>query len=72
MKRTIMMLAFVFTLFLTWMTISVIGWMFSEETFKSIATGYGILTFMIIIGWIPAIIVCVDLDEKYFPDEEIF
>lgn len=70
MKGTKIMLAFTGTLFMTWMILSLLIFIFSNDiTFKQSATGnVGIL--MIMFGWIPSLIVCIDIsdiiDDKKF------
>ena len=66
MKRTITMLAFLVTTFITWMTLSLLVYSFSTDatmTFKEASTQHGIGFFMIVFGWIPGIMVAVDVDE---------
>lgn len=66
MKRTITMLAFLVTTFITWMTLSLLVYSFSTDvsiTFKEASTQYGIGFIMIVFGWIPGIMVAVDVDE---------
>ena len=63
MKNTIKMLAFVATLLMTWMGLALIGWALSDLTFKACASHGGTLMIMMIFGWIPALLVLIDLDE---------
>jgi hypothetical protein len=64
MKQTITMLAFLATLLMTWVLVSFIGWCLSESTLKACATHGGTIMIMMIFGWIPALVVSIDLDEK--------
>jgi len=59
------MLAFIATLLLTWMSISFIGWTLSDATFKACTTHGGTLLIMLLVGWIPSVIVIMDLDEYF-------
>jgi hypothetical protein len=65
MKNTIIMLAFIAALLLTWMSVSFIGWTLSDATFKACTTYGGTLMFMLLVGWIPSVIVVIDLDEYF-------
>ena len=66
MKNTIIMLAFVATLLLTWMSISFIGWAVSGDlSFRTCTTHGGTLIIMLLVGWIPSVIVIMDLDEYF-------
>jgi hypothetical protein len=58
------MLAIIATLLLTWCVIGSIGWMLSDLSYKDCMTNSGTIMFMLIFGWIPAIIVGADLDEN--------
>ena len=65
MKATKIMLGFLSTLFITWMTLSLIVFLLSDDmTFKESATDNGVGALMLILGWLPSIIVCIDLEEK--------
>jgi hypothetical protein len=65
MKNTILMLAIIATFILTWMFISTIGYLLSQDvTFREVATHGGTLMTMLIFGWIPAVITGSDLNER--------
>lgn len=65
MKGTLMMVAFIATLILTWMFLSAIVYFCSENaTFRECAASGGMATLMLIFGWIPSVIVCMDLNDK--------
>ncbi len=65
MKRTIIMLSAVSTFFLVWMLTSSFFWIFTTDIlFKDIVMNPGMIGFMLIFGWIPSVIVGVDLDDK--------
>ena len=59
------MLAFIGTLITTWLTVSTFGWLLGTfVTFKFVATHQAVMAFMMLFGWIPAIIVVNDINEK--------
>ena len=63
MKSTKIMLAVLATLLITWCVIGLIGWMLSDLSYKECMTHGGTLFFMLLFGWIPAIIFGSDIDE---------
>lgn len=65
MKNTILMCAFMGTLFLTWGLFATIGWALSKDIcLRECFSHGGTLLMMFIFGWIPSIIVCGDLCDK--------
>lgn len=59
------MLSAVSTFFLVWMLTSSFFWIFTTDIlFKDIVMNPSMILFMLIFGWIPAVIVGVDLDDK--------
>jgi len=64
MKSTKIMLACIACFITTWLSVSLIGYMLSDVTFKTCATDGGTMMFMLIFGWIPAFIVGIDLDKQ--------
>ena len=64
MKSTKIMLACIACFVTTWLSISLIGYMLSDATFKTCATNGGTMMFMFILGWVPAFVVGIDLDKK--------
>ena len=58
------MLAVIATILITWAVIGLIGYLLSDNTYKECMTNEVIVFFMILLGWIPAFIVCLDLNEK--------
>lgn len=65
MKNTIIMLAFLGTFMLTWIALSIIVFGLSEDlTFRQAASHGGVGMLMLIFGWIPSLIVSVDLEQK--------
>lgn len=65
MKATKMMLAVICTLILTWMFLSLLTFLCSGDlTFRQASTHGGVAFIMLIFGWVPSVIVCMDLDEK--------
>jgi len=66
MKSTKIMLACIACFLTTWLSISFIAYLLSSVTdFKTCVTNNGTTMFMLIFGWIPAVIVGYDLDKKY-------
>jgi hypothetical protein len=60
------MLAVIGTFIGTWMFLTTIGWLLSEnESFRQVATSGGILLVLCIFGWIPSLVVAMDLDQKW-------
>lgn len=65
MKYTKLMLAFIGTFLTTWLTVSTFGWLCGTfVTFKFVATHPTVMMFMLLFGWIPAMIVVNDINEK--------
>jgi hypothetical protein len=64
MKSTKIMLAVIATLIATWTTFSLIGYILSDLSFRDCYTHGGTLLCMMVFGWIPAVIVGIDLDEQ--------
>lgn len=64
MKSTKIMLAVIACLLTTWTSLSFIGWSLSDLSFKQCFTDNGILSFMLLFGWIPALIIGIDLDKQ--------
>ena len=67
MKNTIIMLACISAFVLTWLSFSLLGYLLSDSgtEFRHVATNGGLIMFMLIFGWIPSVIVGIDLDEKF-------
>ena len=67
MKGPLTMLACLVTVLTTWMSLTLLGWAFSDSTtsFKACATHDGTFIIMFIFGWIPAIIVGNDIDTYF-------
>ena len=59
------MLAGIVVLLLTWLTIGSLVCILSDLPWKAAMTQPGTLAFMVIFGWIPAVIVGSDIDENY-------
>lgn len=65
MKATRIMLAFIGTLIVTWLSVSLLFYLCSGDiTFRQACTHGGIGFIMLIFGWIPSLVVCMDLEEK--------
>jgi len=64
MKNTKIMLAVLATLLITWLAMGTLVWLLSNISFKSSLTNSGTLFLMLFIGWIPALVLGYDLDNK--------
>lgn len=64
MKPTKVMLSFMITYLLTWLVLGGIGWALSDMTYKQILTDQPLVVFMVVLGWLPAVVVGFDVDEK--------
>ena len=64
MKSTIIMVAVIATLLITWCVMGLIGYLLSNCSYKECMTHGGTLMCMMIFGWIPSIIVACDLDKS--------
>ena len=64
MKNTIIMLAVIATLILTWMLFGLVGYLLSDLSYKQCMTHGATLMLMLMFGVIPAIVVANDLDDK--------
>lgn len=64
MKATKIMLAFLGTLILTWLSLSLLVFLCSGDiSFRQATTHGGVALLMLTFGWIPSLIVCMDLEE---------
>jgi hypothetical protein len=65
MKSTILMLAAIVVFILTLLLLTTIGYLLSDGLrFKEIASSAPVIMIMVVAGWVPSVIVCMDLDEK--------
>jgi hypothetical protein len=65
MKATKIMIASLFTFLVVWLSLSFIFFMLSDtSSFRQMASSGGIGMFMLVFGWIPSVVVGMDLDEK--------
>ena len=65
MKSTKIMLAVLAVFILTWMIVGLIGYLLSDGfSYKQCLTHMGTVFTMLLIGWLPAVIVGNDLDDK--------
>ena len=65
MKATKIMLAFIGTLLLTWLFLGTMNYLLSGDlTFRESVAHGGIGMMMLIFGWIPSVVVSIDLDTK--------
>lgn len=69
MKRTTIMVITISTFLATWMLVALIGYLLSDITYKECMLHGGTWGFMLILGWIPAAFVCVDLNEYYYGED---
>lgn len=58
------MFAVVATFLLTWVFISTVGYLLSDTLFKECMSHMATIMIMFIIGWIPCVIVGIDLSER--------
>lgn len=61
MKNTKIMLAAILTFLLTWLLIGVICWILLDIPLKDCLACPEMFFFMLILGWIPSLIVVLDL-----------
>lgn len=64
MNTTKIMLAVIATLTITAMTIGMIAYLLSDMTYKQSMQQPAVWLIMLVFGWIPAVVVGTDLDEK--------
>jgi hypothetical protein len=65
MKSTKIMLAVIASLLTTWTSMSLIGWALSDMSLHECYTHSATIMFMLILGWLPAIIIASDLDKRF-------
>ncbi len=64
MKATIIMLVFILVFLFTYFILGFIGYILSTGlTYKYCLTSGPLFMIMFAMGWIPAVIVCIDLDK---------
>jgi hypothetical protein len=63
MKSTKVMLAVIATFLITWCVMGLIGWCISDLLFKECLTHGGTLMLLMIAGWIPAVLVGIDVND---------
>jgi hypothetical protein len=63
MKTTIKMLAFIATWFLFWLFIALIPYVASDMSYKECLSHTGVGMVTLFLGWIPALIVVLDMDN---------
>ena len=60
-----MMLTFLGTLLATWLSLSLLAYLFSDNAnFREVTGSPVIAAFMLMFGWIPSLILCVDVDKR--------
>jgi len=65
MKSTKLMLAFIATFLITWCVIGLIGYLLSDLSYKECMSHTAMIYIMFLLGWIPGLIICSDLDKDY-------
>lgn len=64
MRTTKIMLAFIATAILTWLSIGILIYLCTGNiSFREACTSNGVLFVMLIFGWVPSVVVSIDLDE---------
>ena len=63
MKTTIKMLAYIATWFFFWLFIALIPYMASDMPYKECLSHPGVQCIALFLGWIPALIVVLDMDN---------
>jgi len=64
MKTTKVMLAVIATFFITWCVMGLIGYLLSDASYRECMVDGATLFLMLTIGWVPCLIVGIDLDDK--------
>lgn len=64
MKNTIIMVAVIGTFIATACFIGLLSYLLSDSTYRECLTSAGLTFFMLVFGWIPSMIVGMDLDKK--------
>ena len=64
MKNTVVMLAIIATFFLTWVGLASFGSLISDYTIKALMSDSMTIICMFTFGWIPCVIVGIDLSER--------
>lgn len=64
MKNTKIMIAFVATTLLTWCLLGLIIYLLSSMNYKQSMCNQGIFFAMLFVGWVPGIMVLIDLENK--------
>ena len=66
MKTTKIMLVFLGTLLLTWLTVGFVVWIFANQLgYKECLVDGSTIVTMIMLGWIPSVVVSLDYEERY-------
>lgn len=63
MKNTYLMLGVLGTLLITWLSLGLMHYLLSDVLYKESLLSNPVLAGMILIGWVPSVIVGVDLDK---------
>jgi len=67
MKKTKIMLAIIITFLTTWFVVTLITYMLSSDiSLRKAATEHFTLIIMVVFGWIPSVVIGIDLDKKLY------
>jgi len=65
MQNTKLMLAAVITFLITWVLLGLIGYLLSNDvSYKECMTDEVTIFVMVVFGWVPSTLVCIDLLDK--------
>lgn len=64
MIKTKIMLAVIATFLTTWCVMGIIGYLLSDASYRECMIDGATLFLMLTIGWIPCLIVGIDVDDK--------
>lgn len=65
MKNTKIMIAFLSTLIFTWMSLATVIYLCTDDlSFRAAVTHGGVGFLMLLFGWVPSLIVSIDLDKE--------
>jgi hypothetical protein len=64
MKSTKIMLAVIAAFLITWCVMGLIGYLLSDLSYKECMTHGATLTFLLLFGWVPSVIIGYDMDKS--------
>jgi hypothetical protein len=64
MKSTIVMLAVIATFIITWLLLSLLPYLLTDDTYKQACIEKPLLVCIFVLGWIPSLVIGIDLDER--------